>query len=64
MNRKLLSLLLLATTQLANIHAQGITYQTDANTGAISELAINNDAYKMNWVLSPCLLYTSDAADE
>ena len=53
MNCKLLSLALLATTQFANIHAQGITYQTDANTGAISELGINNDTHKMNWVLSP-----------
>ena len=53
MNRKLFTLFLLATTHFANIQAQGITYQTDANTGAISELAINNDAYKMNWVLSP-----------
>ena len=38
---------------LANSFAQGITFKTDANTGAISELCINNDAYKMNWVLSP-----------
>lgn len=38
---------------LANCFAQGITYQTDVNTGAISKLGINNDAYKMNWVLSP-----------
>lgn len=38
---------------LANSFAQGITFKTDSNTGAISELCINNDTYKMNWVLSP-----------
>lgn len=38
---------------LANSFAQGITFKTDSNTGAISELGINNDTYKMNWVLSP-----------
>ena len=53
MNRKLFTLVLLATTHFANIHAQGITFKTDSNTGAISELGINNDTHKMNWVLSP-----------
>ena len=38
---------------LATSFAQGITFKTDATTGAISELSINNDAYKMNWVLAP-----------
>ena len=36
-----------------NTFAQGIVYKPDANTGAISELGINNDTYKMNWVLAP-----------
>ena len=38
---------------LASCFAQGISYKTDATTGAITELEINNDVYKMNWVLSP-----------
>ena len=38
---------------LGNIFAQGITFQTDATTGAIAQLAIDNDAQKMNWVLTP-----------
>ena len=33
--------------------AQGIAYKTDTATGAISQLAINNDEQQMNWVLTP-----------
>lgn len=34
-------------------NAQGIVYETDANTGSVSRIAIDNDPYKMNWVVAP-----------
>lgn len=43
----------LMALSLGNSFAQGITFQTDASTGAIAQLAIDNDAQKMNWVLTP-----------
>ena len=43
----------LIALSLGNSFAQGITFQTDATTGAIAQLTIDNDAQKMNWVLTP-----------
>ena len=43
----------LMAMSLGTSFAQGIIYKTDAATGAISRLAIDNDEHQMNWVLSP-----------
>ncbi len=54
MNRKqILTGLCLSIWATTSCLAQGITYKTDAITGAICQLAIDNDEQQMNWVLSP-----------
>lgn len=53
MKKRLSAIVCLMAANAAIGFAQGITFHTDASTGAISQLAIPNDAHQMNWVLSP-----------
>lgn len=50
---RLMAIACFTAMSLASSLAQGITFKTDASTGAIAQLAIDNDAQKMNWVLTP-----------
>lgn len=53
MKKRLSAIVCLMAANAAIGFTQGITFHTDASTGAISQLAIPNDAHQMNWVLSP-----------
>ena len=53
MNKKIATIACLLAMGISTSFAQGVVIDTDATTGAISKIAIDNDANNMNWVLSP-----------
>lgn len=52
MNKKIATIACLLAMGISASFAQGIVIDTDATTGAISKIAIDNDANDQDWALA------------
>lgn len=52
MNKKIATIACLLAMGISTFFAQGVVIDTDATTGAISKMAIDNDANNQDWALA------------
>lgn len=52
MNKKIATIACLLAMGISTSFAQGVVIETDVTTGAISKIAIDNDANNQDWALA------------